>query len=246
MKGDVKVKKFIDINTGQPSKKKNRKQKRLERKNLKKSLINLPSSSVSVPKIPTAKPTRSSIREAKKIARSNLKELQKAKQRDKAFKRELSQAMENDRRANEERYKRKAEQRKREEQEKEERQRAERQRAEQQYDSIDYTTVALLNFRSEIAGFPDGIEEPCLAIMDNLQQTYGDEVVATALYNMNTRFYEIVQRSHFDSDSVARDLESSIIASIKEIIPEDSWQEIGIEWSELEQAFDEAEGGYDV
>ena len=243
MKGDVKVKNFIDINTGQPSKKKNRKQKRLERKNRKESLINLPSSSVSVPKIPTAKPTKSSIRQAKKIARSNLMELQKAKQREKAFKRELRQAMENDRRSNEERYKRKAEQRKREEQEREERQRVEQP---QQYDSIDYTTVALLNFRGEIASFPDGIAEPCLAIMDNLQQTYGDEVVATALYNMNTRFYEIVQRSHFDSDSVARDLESSILASIKEIIPEDSWQEIGIEWSELEQAFDEAEGGYDV
>ena len=241
MKGGVKINKFIDINTGQPRKKKNRKQKRLERKNRKKSLINLASSSVSVPKIPTAKPTKSSIRQAKKIARSNLRELQKAKQRDEAFKRELRQAMENDRRANEERYKRKAEQRKREEQEKEE-----RQRAEQQYDSIDYTTVALLNFRSEIASFPDGIAEPCLAIMDNLQQTYGDEVVAMSLFNMNTRFYEIVQRSHFDSDSVARDLESSILASIKEIIPEDSWQEIGIDWSELEQAFDEAEGGYDV
>lgn len=237
----MKVNKFIDINTGQPIKKKNRKQKRLERKNRKKSLINLPSSSASEPKFPTAKPTKSSIRQAKKIARSNLRELQKAKQRDEAFKRELRQAMENDRRANEERYKRKAEQRKREEQEKEE-----RQRAEQQYDSIDYTTVALLNFRSEIASFPDGIAEPCLAIMDNLQQTFSDEAVAMALYNMNTRFYEIVQRSHFDSDSVARDLESSILASIKEIIPEDSWQEIGIEWSELEQAFDEAEGGYDV
>ena len=241
MKGDVKVNKFIDINTGQPRKKKNRKQKRLERKNRKKSLINLPSSSVSVPKFPTAKPTKSSIRQAKKIARSNLRELQKAKQRDEAFKRELRQAMENDRRANEERYKRKAEQRKREEQEKEE-----RQRAEQQYDSIDYTTVALLNFRSEIASFPDGIAELCLAIMDNLQQTFGDEAVAMALYNMNTRFYEIVQRNHFDSDSVSRDLESSILASIKEIIPEDSWQEIGIDWAELEQAFDEAEGGYDV
>ena len=241
MKGDVKVNKFIDINTGLPRKKKNRKQNRQERKKRKKSLINLPSSSVSVPKIPTAKPTKSSIRQAKKIARSNLRELQKAKQRDEAFKRELRQAMENDRRANEERYKRKAEQRKREEQEKEE-----RQRAEQQYDSIDYTTVALLNFRSEIASFPDGIAEPCLAIMDNLQQTFCDEAVAMALFNMNTRFYEIVQRSHFDSDSVARDLESSILASIKEIIPEDSWQEIGIEWSELEQAFDEAEGGYDV
>ena len=237
----MKVNKFIDINTGQPRKKKNRKQKRLERKNRKKSLINLPSSSASEPKFPTAKPTKSSIRQAKKIARSNLRELQKAKQREEAFKRELRQAMENDRRANEERYKRKAEQRKREEQEKEE-----RQRAEQQYDSIYYTTVALLNFRSEIASFPDGIAEPCLAIMDNLQQTFGDEAVAMALYNMNTRFYEIVQRSHFDSDSVARDLESSILASIKEIIPEDSWQEIGIEWSELEQAFDEAEGGYDV
>ena len=237
----MKVNKFIDINTGQPRKKKNRKQKRLERKNRKKSLINLPSSSVSEPKFPTAKPTKSSIRQAKKIARSNLRELQKAKQRDEAFKRELRQAMENDRRANEERYKRKAEQRKREEQEKEE-----RQRAEQQYDSIDYTTVALLNFRSEIASFPDGIAEPCLAIMDNLQQTFSDEAVAMALYNMNTRFYEIVQRSHFDSDSVARDLESSILANIKEIIPEDSWQEIGIDWSELEQAFDEAEGGYDV
>ena len=245
MKGGIKPNKFIDINTGQP-RKKNRKQKRLERKNRKESLINLPSSSVSEPKIPTAKPTKSSIRQAKKIARSNLMELQKAKQREKAFKRELSQAMENDRRANEERYKRKAEQRKREEQEREERQRVERQRVEQQYDSIDYTTVALLNFRSEIAGFPDGIAEPCLAIMDNLQQTFGDEAVAMALYNMNTRFYEIVQRNHFDSDSVSRDLESSIIASIKEIIPEDSWQEIGIEWSELEQAFDEAEGGYDV
>ena len=236
----MKVNKFIDINTGQP-RKKNRKQKRLERKNRKESLINLPSSSVSEPKFPTAKPTKSSIRQAKKIARSNLRELQKAKQRDEAFKRELRQAMENDRRTNEERYKRKAEQRKREEQEKEE-----RQRAEQQYDSIDYTTVALLNFRSEIAGFPDGIAEPCLAIMDNLQQTFGDEAVAMALYNMNTKFYEIVQRNHFDSDSVSRDLESSILASIKEIIPEDSWQEIGIEWSELEQAFDEAEGGYDV
>ena len=245
MKGGVKLNKFIDINTGLPRKKKNRKQKRLERKNRKKSLINLPSSSVSVPKIPTAKPTKSSIRQAKKIARSNLRELQKAKQRDEAFKRELRQAMENDRRANEERYKRKAEQRKREEQEKEERQRAE-QSFQQQYDSIDYTTVALLNFRSEIASFPDGIAEPCLAIMDNLQQTFGDEVVAMALFNMNTRFYEIVQRSHFDSDSVARDLESSILANIKEIIPEDSWQEIGIDWSELEQAFDEAEGGYDV
>ena len=237
----MKVNKFIDINTGQPRKKKNRKQKRLERKNRKKSLINLPSSSVSVPKIPTAKPTKSSIRQSKKIARSKSMELQKAKQRDKAFKRELRQAMENDRRANEERYKRKAEQRKREEQEKEE-----RQRAEQQYDSIDYTAVALLNFRSEIASFPDGIAEPCLAIMDNLQQTFSDEVVAMSLFNMNTRFYEIVQRSHFDSDSVARDLESSILASIKAIIPEDSLQEIGIEWSELEQAFDEAEGGYDV
>ena len=237
----MKVNKFIDINTGQPRKKKNRKQKRQEKKNHKKSLINLPSSSVSVPKFPTAKPTKSSIRQAKKIARSNLRELQKAEQRDEAFKRELLQAMENDRRANEERYKRKAEQRKREEQEKEE-----RQRAEQQYDSIDYTTVALLNFRGEIASFPDGIAEACLAIMDNLQQNFGDEVVATALYNMNTRFYEIVQRSHFDSDSVARDLESSILASIKEIIPEDSWQEIGIDLSELEQAFDEAEGGYDV
>ena len=245
MKGDVKVNKFIDINTGLPRKKKNRKQKREERKNRKKSLINLPSSSVSLPKFPAAKPTKSSIRQAKKIARSNLMELQKAKQRDEAFKRELRQAMENDRRANEERYKRKAEQRKREEQEREERQRVE-QSLQQQYDSIDYTTVALLNFRGEIASFPDGIAEPCLAIMDNLQQTYGDEVVSTALYNMNTRFYEIVQRSHFDSDSVARDLESSILASIKEIIPEDSWQEIGIEWSELEQAFDEAEGGYDV
>ena len=245
MKGDVKVNKFIDINTGQPRKKKNRKQKRLERKNRKKSLINLPSSSASEPKFPTAKPTKSSIRQAKKIARSNLRELQKAKQRDKAFKRELRQAMENDRRVNEERYKRKAEQRKREEQEREERQRAEQSR-QQQYDSIDYTTVALLNFRSEIASFPDGIAEPCLAIMDNLQQTFGDEAVAMALYNMNTRFYEIVQRSHFDSDSVARDLESSILASIKEIIPEDSWQEIGIDLSELERAFDEAEGGYDV
>ena len=241
MKGDVKVNKFIDINTGLPRKKKRRKQKRQERKKRKKSLINLPSSSVSVPKFPTAKPTKSSIRQSKKIARSNLRELQKAKQRDKAFKRELRQAMENDRRANEERYKRKAEQRKREEQEKEE-----RQRAEQQYDSIDYTTVALLNFRGEIASFPDGIAESCLAIMDNLQQTFGDDAVATALYNMNTRFYEIVQRSHFDSDSVARDLESSILASIKEIIPEDSWQELGIDWAELEQAFDEAEGGYDV
>ena len=241
MKGGIKPNKFIDINTGQPRKKKNRKQKRLERKNRKESLINLPSSSVSEPKFPTAKPTKSSIRQAKKIARSNLRELQKAKQREEAFKRELRQAMENDRRTNEERYKRKAEQRKREEQEKEE-----RQRAEQQYDSIDYTTVALLNFRSEIASFPDGIAEPCLAIMNNLQQTFGDDVVATALFNMNTRFYEIVQRNHFDSDSVSRDLESSIIASIKEIIPEDSWQEIGIEWSELEQAFDEAEGGYDV
>ena len=243
MKGDVKVNKFIDINTGLPRKKKNRKQKREERKNRKKSLINLPSSSVSLPKFPAAKPTKSSIRQSKKIARSNLRELQKAKQREKAFKIELRQAMENDRRANEERYKRKAEQRKREEQEREERQRLEQP---QQYDSIDYTTVAILNFRGEIASFPDGIAEPCLAIMDNLQQTYGDEVVSTALYNMNTRFYEIVQRSHFDSDSVARDLESSILASIKEIIPEDSWQEIGIEWSELEQAFDEAEGGYDV
>ena len=243
MKGDVKVNKFIDINTGLPRKKKKRKQKRQERKNRKKSLINLPSSSVSEPKIPTAKPTKSSIRQSKKIARSNSRELHKAKQREKAFKRELRQAMENDRRVNEERYKRKAEQRKREEQEREERQRLEQP---QQYDSIDYTTVAILNFRGEIASFPDGIAEPCLAIMDNLQQTYGDEVVATALYNMNTRFYEIVQRSHFDSDSVARDLESSILASIKEIIPEDNWQEIGIEWSELEQAFDEAEGGYDV
>ena len=240
MKGGVKVNKFIDINTGLPRKKKKRKQKRQERKNHKKSLINLPSSSVSAPKIPTAKPTKSSIRQAKKIARSNLRELQKAKQREEAFKRELRQAMENDRRVNEERYKRKAEQRKREE-----RQRLEQPQP-QQYDSIDYTTVALLNFRSEIAGFPDGIAEPCLAIMDNLQQTFSDEAVAMALYNMNTRFYEIVQRSHFDSDSVARDLESSILASIKEIIPEDSWQEIGIEWSELEQAFDEAEGGYDV
>ena len=239
MKGDVKVNKFIDINTGLPRKKKNRKQKRLERKNRKKSLINLPSSSVSVPKFPTTKPTKSSIRQSKKIARSNSRELEKA------FKRELRQAMENDRRANEERYKRKAEQRKREEQEREERQRAE-QSYQQQYDSIDYTTVALLNFRGEIASFPDGIAEPCLAIMDNLQQTFGDEAVAMSLFNMNTRFYEIVQRSHFDSDSVARDLESSILANIKEIIPEDSWQELGIDWSELEQAFDEAEGGYDV
>ena len=242
----MKVNKFIDINTGQPSKKKNRKQKRLERKNRKKSLTNLPSSSISEPKFPTAKSTKSSIRQAKKIARSNLRELQKAKQRDKAFKRELRKAMENDRRVNEERYKRKAEQRKREEQEKEERQRVEQQRAEQQYDSIDYTTVALLNFRSEIASFPDGIAEPCLAIMDNLQQTFGDEAVAMALFNMNTRFYEIVQRNHFDSDSSARDLESSLIDSIKEIIPEDSWQELGIDWTALEQAFDEAEGGYDV
>lgn len=241
MKGGIKVNKFIDINTGLPRKKKKRKQKRQEKKNRKKSLINLPSSSESVPKFPTAKPTKSSIRQSKKIARSNLMELQKAKQRDKAFKRELRQAMENDRRVNEERYKRKAEQRKREEQEKEE-----RQRAEQQYDSIDYTTVTLLNFRSEIASFPGGIAEPCLAIMDNLQQTFGDEVVAMSLFNMNTRFYEIVQRSHFDSDSVARDLESSIISNIKEIIPEDSLQEIGIDWSELEQAFDESEGGYDV
>ena len=245
MKGDVKVNKFIDINTGLPRKKKKRKQKRQERKKRKKSLINLPSSSVSVPKFPTTKTAKSSIRQSKKIARSNSMELQKAKQRDKAFKRELRQAMENDRRANEERYKRKAEQRKREEQEKEERQRAE-QSFQQQYDSIDYTTVALLNFRGEIASFPDGIAEACLAIMDNLQQSFGDDVIATALYNMNTRFYEIVQRSHFDSDSVARDLESSILASIKEIIPEDSWQELGIDWSELEQAFDEAEGGYDV
>ena len=245
MKGDVKVNKFIDINTGLPKKKKKRKQKRQERKKRKKSLINLPSSSVSVPKFPTAKPTKSSIRQSKKIARSNSMVLQRAKQREKAFKRELRQAMENDRRANEERYKRKAEQRKREEQEKEERQRAE-QSFQQQYDSIDYTTVALLNFRSEIASFPDGIAEPCLAIMDNLQQTFGDEAVAMALYNMNTRFYEIVQRSHFDSDSVARDLESSILANIKEIIPEDSWQELGIELSALEQAFDEAEGGYDI
>lgn len=245
MKGDVKVNKFIDINTGLPRKKKDRKQKRQERKKRKKSLINLPSSSVSVPKFPTAKPTKSSIRQSKKIARSNSRELQKAKQREKAFKRELRQAMENDRRANEERYKRKAEQRKREEQEREERQRLEQPQP-QQYDSIDYTTVALLNFRGEIASFPDGIAEPCLAIMDNLQQTYGDEVVATALYNMNTRFYELVLRSHFDSNSVERDLESSILASIKDIIPEDSWQEIGIEWSALEQAFDEAEGGYDV
>ena len=180
MKGDVKVNKFIDINTGLPRKKKKRKQKRQEQKNRKKSLINLPSSSPSEPKFPTAKPTKSSIRQAKKIARSNLRELQKAKQRDEAFKRELRQAMENDRRVNEERYKRKAEQRKREEQEKEERQRAE-QSFQQQYDSIDYTTVALLNFRSEIASFPDGIAEPCLAIMDNLQQTFGDEVVAMAL-----------------------------------------------------------------
>ena len=246
MKGGVKVNKFIDINTGLPRKKKNRKQKRQERKKRKKSLINLPSSSVSVPKFPTAKPTKSSIRQSKKIARSNSKELQKAKQREKAFKRELRQAMENDRRVNEERYKRKAEQRKREEQEKEERQRVEQQRAEQQYDSIDYTTVALLNFRGEIASFPDGIAEPCLAIMDNLQQTFGDEAVAMALFNMNTKFYEIVQRSHYDSDAVARDLESSLIDSIKEIIPEDSWQELGIDWSALEQAFDEAEGGYDV
>ena len=245
MKGGVKVNKFIDINTGLPRKKKNRKQKRQERKKRKKSLINLPSSSVPVPKIPTAKPTKSSIRQSKKIARSNSMELQKEKQREKAFKRELRQAMENDRRSNEERYKRKAEQRKREEQEREERQRLEQPQP-QQYDSIDYTTVALLNFRGEIASFPDGIAEPCLAIMDNLQQTYGDEVVAMSLFNMNTRFYEIVQRSHFDSDSVARDLESSILANIKEIIPEDSWKEIGIEWSELEQAFDEAEGGYDV
>ena len=241
----MKVNKFIDINTGQPRKKKNRKQKRLERKNRKKSLINLPSSSAPEPKFPTAKPTKSSIRQAKKIARSNSMELQKAKQREKAFKRELRQAMENDRRANEERYKRKAEQRKREEQEREERQRVE-QSLQHQYDSIDYTTVALLNFRAEIASFPDGIAEPCLAIMDNLHQTFGDEAVAMALFNMNTRFYEIVQRSHFDSDSVVRDLESSILANIKEIIPEDSWQEIGIDWSELEQAFDEAEGGYDV
>lgn len=245
MKSDVKVNKFIDINTGLPRKKKNRKQKREEKNNRKKSLINLPSSSVSVPKFPTAKQIKSSIRQSKKIARSNSMELQKAKQRENAFKKELRQAMENDRRANEERYKRKAEQRKREEQEREERQRAE-QSFQQQYDSIDYTTVALLNFRAEIASFPDGIAEPCLAIMDNLQQSFGDDVVATALYNMNTRFYEIVQRSHFDSDSVARDLESSILANIKEIIPEDSWQELGIEWSELEQAFDEAEGGYDV
>ena len=245
MKGDVKVNKFIDINTGLPRKKKKRKQKRQERKNRKKSLINLPSSSLSEPKIPTAKQTKSSIRQSKKISRSNSRELQKAKQREKAFKRELRQAMENDRRANEERYKRKAEQRKREEQEREERQRVE-QSLQQEYDSIDYTTVALLNFRAEIAGFPDGIAEPCLGIMDNLQQTFGDDAVATALFNMNARFYEIVQRSHFDSDSVARDLESSILANIKEIIPEDSWQEIGIEWSELEQAFDEAEGGYDV
>lgn len=245
MKGDVKVNKFIDINTGLPRKKKKRKQKRQEQKKRKKSLINLPSSSVSVPKFPTAKPTKSSIRQSKKIARSNSRELQKAKQREKAFKKELRQAMENDRRANEERYKRKAEQRKREEQEREERQRAE-QSLQQQYDSIDYTTVALLNFRAEIASFPDGIAEPCLAIMDNLQQTFGDDAVAMALFNMNTRFYEIVQRSHFDSDSVARDLESSILANIKEIIPEDSWQELGIDWSELEQAFDEAEGGYDV
>ena len=244
MKGGVKVNKFIDINTGLPRKKKKRKQKRQERKNRKKSLINLPSSSVSVPKFPTAKTTKSSIRQSKKIARSNSRELEKAKQREKAFKRELRQAMENDRRTNEERYKRKAEQRKREEQEKE-RQRAE-QSFQQQYDSIDYTTVALLNFRAQIASFPDGIAEPCLAIMDNLQQSFGDDVIATALYNMNTRFYEIVQRSNFDSDSVARDLESSILANIKEIIPEDSWQELGIDWSELEQAFDEAEGGYDV
>lgn len=240
MKGDLKVNKFIDINTGLPRKKKKRKQKRQERKKRKKSLINLPSSSVSVTKFPTAKPTKSSISQSKKIARSNSRELQKANQRDKAFKRELRQAMENDRRANEERYKRKAEQRKREEQERAE------QSFQQQYDSIDYTTVALLNFRGEIASFPDGIAESCLAIMDNLQQTFGDDAVATALYNMNTRFYEIVQRSHFDSDSVARDLESSILASIKAIIPEDSLQEIGIEWSELEQVFDEAEGGYDV
>ena len=125
MKGGVKVNKFIDINTGLPRKKKNRKQKRQEQKKRKKSLINLPSSSVSVTTFHTAKTTKSSIRHSKKIARSNLSELQKAKQRDKAFKRELRQAMENDRRANEERYKRKAEQRKREEQEKEERQRAE-------------------------------------------------------------------------------------------------------------------------
>ena len=87
MKGDVKVNKFIDINTGLPRKKKKRKQKRQEQKKRKKSLINLPSSSVSVPKFPTTKPTKSSIRQAKKIARSNLKELQKAKQREKAFKR---------------------------------------------------------------------------------------------------------------------------------------------------------------
>ena len=94
MKGGVKVNKFIDINTGLPRKKKNRKQKRQERKKRKKSLINLPSSSVPVPKIPTAKPTKSSIRQSKKIARSNSMELQKEKQREKAFKRELRQAME--------------------------------------------------------------------------------------------------------------------------------------------------------
>ena len=61
-----------------------------------------------MPKFPTAKPTKSSIRQSKKIARSNSRELQKANQREKAFKRELRQAMENDRRVNEERYKRKA------------------------------------------------------------------------------------------------------------------------------------------
>lgn len=232
-----------------------------QRRRVQKNITKLESEGYSfyknpLPKIPK-KITQASVNRMKKITSKSLKDSsyyttldseklptkgntkrinEDRKKRD-TIKNDIKEAMQKDKVERERRYKELDRQRK----EEEEREKNKYQEtANTEYEPIgDYAAVALANFKAEIASYPIRIATLGYKVLYELQNEVGDEVVAQAIVDMGVRFHDIVEHAKFDSDSLARLLQEKLLFHIRPYVPPEAYDE-------LESAFDEEEGGYDI
>lgn len=81
----------------------------------------------------------------------------------------------------------------------------------------DFNTSIVMNFKSYISGFPEGIAVPLLDLVNTLIKEEGFESVSEALQNMPKEFHEYLHQHGHDSQSAVSDFASNLINYLPDV-----------------------------
>lgn len=81
----------------------------------------------------------------------------------------------------------------------------------------DFNTSIVMNFKSYISGFPEGIAVPLLDLVNTLIKEEGFESVSESLQNMPKEFHEYLNQHGHDSQAAVSDFASNLINYLPDV-----------------------------